>query len=454
MKDEEEFRTGIFSCGEKDYTFALKNFKFLIMDPSKESINFLPNRESSSLFSDEQGAIYGSTYDAHSIAIYAPNFKCNIDGYRILRTDNYLIRQANICPHPQDVFLSFNTIEFYDGTLSKVFSPKALSVKAETKDETILKTSDDSIDFSFMYNGSLCEVSVYSSISRSYSASIKSIENSTICLSMHFVTPQRMSDVFTHYHNIRQLLSFMVFRKNITFDKVCLCNLSDDIPPKRTNEWRFYAKDKGSETRKSTINCITFSDISACLSNLVTLLYSNVDKKPSYLLDFIPNEDADVGRFSDEIIKSICSSLECEISFSKIPDSEEAIRIKALSKKVKDFIKKYYSENPPFSNKTKSKISSNIQYWGMATADQVCYLYNQYKDAIKSIPPHIVLSEDDIADFIKFRNDITHGSYRTGNMQISKSCYALEALVYCRILSRAGLDNVAIQELCIHKLMR
>ena len=29
MKDEEEFRTGIFSCGEKDYTFALKNFKFL-----------------------------------------------------------------------------------------------------------------------------------------------------------------------------------------------------------------------------------------------------------------------------------------------------------------------------------------------------------------------------------------------------------------------------------------
>ena len=231
MKDEEEFRTGIFSCGEKDYTFALKNFKFLIMDPSKESINFLPNRESSSLFSDEQGAIYGSTYDAHSIAIYAPNFKCNIDGYRILRTDNYLIRQANICPHPQDVFLSFNTIEFYGGTLSKVFSPKALSVKAETKDETILKTSDDSIDFSFMYNGSLCEVSVYSSISRSYSASIKSIENSIICLSMHFVTPQRMSDVFTHYHNIRQLLSFMVFRKNITFDKVCLCNLSDDIPP-------------------------------------------------------------------------------------------------------------------------------------------------------------------------------------------------------------------------------
>lgn len=35
MKDEEEFRTGIFSCGEKDYTFALKNFKFLIMDPPK-----------------------------------------------------------------------------------------------------------------------------------------------------------------------------------------------------------------------------------------------------------------------------------------------------------------------------------------------------------------------------------------------------------------------------------
>ncbi len=90
----------------------------------------------------------------------------------------------------------------------------------------------------------------------------------------------------------------------------------------------------------------------------------------------------------------------------------------------------------------------------MATADQVTYLYNQYKDILKTIYPHIVLSENDISDFIKYRNDITHGSHRTGNAQISKTGYILEALVYCRILSRAGLDNAAIQELCAHKLMR
>ena len=97
MKDEEEFRTGIFSCGEKDYTFALKNFKFLIMDPSKESINFLPNRESSSLFSDEQGAIYGSTYDADK-PIFALIRKMSF--YHLIQS-NFMVVRYQKCFHPR-----------------------------------------------------------------------------------------------------------------------------------------------------------------------------------------------------------------------------------------------------------------------------------------------------------------------------------------------------------------
>lgn len=454
MKDEEYFRAGIFTCEGKDYTFALKDFRFLIMNPSKDSIHALPHNGSERLHSDANGIICGTTYDNHAIAIYAPDYSCDIDGYNILRTDSYLVRNANICPSPQEVSLSFNTIKFYGGILSKVFSPKALSFDFDYGDETVLKVSDDSIDFSFIYNGSTCTVSIRSCISRNYSITKRSIENDNICLSMHFAKSQNMEDVFVHYRNICQLLSFMVFRKNISFDKICLSTVPDENPAICTNEWLLYTKESENKIRKSSYDCISFSDIKDYLGNLTQIIYSNVEKRPCYLLDFIPNEDADVGSFSDDIFKSICSSLECEISFSKIPDSEEAIHVKELAKGVKDYINEYYSNHPPFSEKTKSKISSNIKYWGMATADQVTYLYNQYKDILKTIYPHIVLSENDISDFIKYRNDITHGSHRTGNAQISKTGYILEALVYCRILSRAGLDNAAIQELCAHKLMR
>ena len=121
MKDEEYFRAGIFTCEGKDYTFALKDFRFLIMNPSKDSIHALPHNGSERLHSDANGIICGTTYDNHAIAIYAPDYSCDIDGYNILRTDSYLVRNANICPSPQEVSLSFNTIKFYGGILSKVF---------------------------------------------------------------------------------------------------------------------------------------------------------------------------------------------------------------------------------------------------------------------------------------------------------------------------------------------
>ncbi len=57
MKDEEYFRAGIFTCEGKDYTFALKDFRFLIMNPSKDSIHALPHNGSERLHSDANGII-------------------------------------------------------------------------------------------------------------------------------------------------------------------------------------------------------------------------------------------------------------------------------------------------------------------------------------------------------------------------------------------------------------
>ena len=173
-----------------------------------------------------------------------------------------------------------------------------------------------------------------------------------------------------------------------------------------------------------------------------------------FLANFIPSDDASYGRIDDNTIKSICSSLECEIALSDMPENPEAKQLKELVDKVKEVVKAHQHGKNPLSPKSYAKIDGNIKHWGMATADQVEYLYNKHMNAVESIPAVVKLGKDDISNFIKYRNDITHGSYRVGDKRIAQTAFALEGLVYCCILSRVGIPEEEIEKLCAQKVLR
>ena len=58
------------------------------------------------------------------------------------------------------------------------------------------------------------------------------------------------------------------------------------------------------------------------------------------------------------------------------------------------------------------------------------------------------ISDEDINQFVKYRNNITHGSFRVMESSIAKTAYILSGLVYCAFLSRIGVSREKILYLC------
>ena len=67
----------------------------------------------------------------------------------------------------------------------------------------------------------------------------------------------------------------------------------------------------------------------------------------------------------------------------------------------------------------------------------------------------IDISDDEISEFVKYRNSITHGSFRVIDSSIVATAYTLSGLVYCSLLSRIGVSREKILNLCKNwKLLR
>ena len=90
----------------------------------------------------------------------------------------------------------------------------------------------------------------------------------------------------------------------------------------------------------------------------------------------------------------------------------------------------------------------------MSASDRFCELYHYYADEMCALaentsnPNEARISDKDIQEFVKYRNNITHGSHRIMNTQIATTAFMLQGLVYCCILSRIGISKAEIYRLC------
>ena len=66
----------------------------------------------------------------------------------------------------------------------------------------------------------------------------------------------------------------------------------------------------------------------------------------------------------------------------------------------------------------------------------------------------IIIDDDAIKAFVKYRNDITHGSHRVLDVKIAITAHCLERLVYCCLLERIGVERSRILEWCKDKILR
>ena len=83
----------------------------------------------------------------------------------------------------------------------------------------------------------------------------------------------------------------------------------------------------------------------------------------------------------------------------------------------------------------------------MAAADQFKILYHMYEEEMTiANKSHIAIGDDEIDAFVKYRNDITHGSYRVLNFTIAYTTYLMTCLVYCCVLTRIGIHRETIKQ--------
>lgn len=444
MKTIKSNVTGIIECGQKGAVFFEEDFTFNLM-PTK--VIPLPNEERINLHADDAGYLCGRTHDNHRIAIYARDIDFMMWLPISFNTNLYLIERFRDEGNTTETKeIQYDAIEFSGKNLCRVFFPQGLSLEEQGKQSKITY-NDDSMSFSFASRDIEYTLTVQSLIPRKFGVNGTFITNDEVLIRLQFSKSQYISDIWEHINNISTLIAFMTFRSNVSFDKIALLKRDGS---ELSKTWDVFLKCPEDRSTKTSINCITFQALGSSVENLLKIIYNKKNRRPSYSLGFIPEKDSDVGRFDNHLIRAICAGLECEIECSNIVETAEAKMIQSLAKEVEDFIKTRWDNEYNLSSDSRSKIVGNLKHWGMATTDNIICLYRQYEKAMQSICRRISfsVSNDDINEFVKYRNDITHGSYRISDSRIENTAYVLECLVYCSLLSRVNLDKSKIEQMC------
>lgn len=451
MKDTVTYRSGIIEMGDKNLVFFEENYTFHFMVPDYHPASRSHNYR---LTASDNGFLYGTTHDNRTMAIYIDDFDRYIYGSQVKRTDMYIVEHCNLQKYPRERAVKYDAIEFVGKNLSKVFFPQAISLVKDPEKGQQIEYKDDTITYHFDAGEIKCTLSVFSLTPTTIGVRGTRVTNEDVCIKLSFDKTQTTLELRKHLNNIRMLLSFMTYRASIDFDHIYLMVKDEKNPNIHKKNWDVFSKLAEDTSKKTNLECLTFEDLGDSIETLLKLIYGSKDKKPSYSLGFIPETDSSVNIVSNDTIKAICSGLECEISFSDIEDNQEAQEIKAFADKIKELVQEHKHGECPLSPKSYDKIYGNIRHWGMATADSVSELYRKHEKAMQTIcgKVRMFVEDRDINEFIKYRNDVTHGSYRVNNIRIANTAYVLSCLVYCCLLARIGIDESKIEELCRMKI--
>lgn len=275
------------------------------------------------------------------------------------------------------------------------------------------------------------------------------VRDSGVFIELEFEYGQSINELFKYISTIKELISFMTYRRNVGFDKIeiLLEPANDHIAPAIAS---VHIYNEEEPTDKHSFNCLSFTDIGEQIIPLIQLLHREDTGSPTYMLGFIPKNDRSHNIFTNTMVREVCSALECELGIRKELWPVEENVLKQLEKSVKNVVKEHRASNTMLPEKTYDLIFSSISRWSLTASDKILRLYDEYKDIL--FFRGCYLNEDKIASFVKYRNSITHGHYRVLSMEIAETTERLAMVVYCSIMDRLGISKDRIRELIRYKI--
>lgn len=444
---KEKLLTGIIPYVDKPIVFSAdkSNYRFTFMTNEPFSLG-----ETAVQIPPQDGFVYGTTHDNHRIAIYVGETSLQIWGTQSLNTCAYVISKGNV---GEQNISTFDTLTFHGGTLNSVFHIRAMDVEHSTK-ETVVKHTDDSIKYSVRTDRCEFDVEIRSVVKERFGIKGRSINNDEVVMVLHFKQSQPLHAFFEHYNRIKDMLSFLCFRENVGFDAITISNNDSAKSPAHTTA-AVHIYNKTVLTQKDVFNNICFEDISDILPKLTSIFYAKENEKGDYIiLGFMPENDDDAFRMNNQKIRNICSALECELSYvTDIKVDENQLLLKLIDS-TKAHIKEFRANHEGLDADTYSKIFSSMSHWSFPLAEQLCALYQKYANEINSLNfSKYVIVDADIKKFVKYRNTITHGRHQILTERVAVTAHLLCGLIYCCVLTRAGLSHENLAEVCKKRML-
>lgn len=434
MNDSRSPHTGIIENKKNNVVFFGDKYLFTFMTSSLDSIDGCEEVNVSS----KDGFVYGKTHDSKDIAIYVGNSLRFFDKY-IITTYMYVIQKYN-----NEDMSKYTSIRFIGGVLNYLFSPDALKFSL---DSNKLEYKDDSKIFSIRKNG------VEKIVLGSYvNQSALEIKNKDVYMEIFFENEQCLHDFMSSYKKVLDIMSIMTNRRNVGFEKIILIKKNRNSPLGYDETADVFFRLDEDITKKDGFRFIPFSTLEGSFANLVNLVFDKDSEKLIPELSIIPQNDKRPLHVTNDLIRSVCSSLELEISFTDLPSvDEEKQKIDNLVFKIKSMIKDHRKTDERLSEDTYSLINGSMKNWSVTLANKIEALYQKFKPIIQIVCNNYLNDElISIKEFVKYRNSISHGTALSPSRIIVHTTIALRILVFCSFFDRLGLSNDKINDIMLN----
>lgn len=420
--------------GKEDISFVLEDFKcvFFYLEP-KSAVDYDASAE---FFGDKNYLICTTSdglflYILRSVRfkqknnpIYIKHIECELDYYLICQELN---------------MEEYDEIVFKGGILDRLFLRRATHLDFEKRCLTYI---DDSVKYPFIKED--CIVCVKSDVT--YGTHIEKgcfLNNDGTIFSLKFnKTKDLLSSVF-YFHAVLKLCQFMAFRKKISFNSIEIVNHKmGDYKPLCASLYVRY--DWQAENDKDCVWCLTFNHIGHIVSNLLDSAIRNDQNGPDTLnIGFIPDSKKDVNLITEAKVRSVCSALESELALAGINGSVNP-EFEKLMKKLKNIVKEHRESPEHLENfRDYDYIFGTIRHMSGSLESKIKQCFEENKAVLD-----FTLSNENIAEFVKSRNILTHGNrlilFETS---LAETTFSLMKLVYCCILKRNGAGEALLKKI-------
>jgi len=428
--------TGVLKTDNVDYCFYLDEYCMLLLDNSVSShIN--------STLTPVDGFAQATTHSGSKILMHIGNHSYTVTNTMKINLSSYIISTTNVLDYDLSYF---DGVEFVGGTLLNLKMPKGVKFHYDSEAEKqYIEHVDDTQIFSFSTTEFSCEVTIGSSTSEAHGPTGATITNGNIYFRMEFDKPQITSDAYWHYNKVRDLLSFLVNRCNVGFDEMYLLQKDEENPDIMHRVAQVFIKYETALSAKDILNNLEFSMLGDSLGDLMRTFYTPEE----HTLSIYPENDESSTLISNTMVRGVCSAIECELNFVEEIASSEAEKIARLVKSIKSLIKEHRKSEDKLEEKTYNLIHNSMSHWTMSASDRIKALYHMYDTEMTLLnESYFVISDKEIDAFVKYRNQITHGTYRVLDPVIACTAHVLAGLVYCCVLTRIGIPREKITQWC------